>query len=63
MIGKELSQSIDRMAELAQVETMKDGLRARCWLQGIVTFHIRSMAQLRRDRVAERLSKQQGANK
>jgi hypothetical protein len=55
--------NIDRMADTAQVEIIKDGLRARCHIAAIVSHHIRSMAQLRRDRVAEKLSKQQGERK
>jgi len=47
--------NIDRMADNAQ--------RARCHIAGLVSHHIRSMAQLRRDRAAEKLSKQQGERK
>lgn len=55
--------NIDRMAEQARIEILKDGLRARCHIAGLVSHHMRSMAQLRRDRVAEKLNKQQGEGK
>jgi hypothetical protein len=60
---KALHDRIDRMAEQAQIEIMKDGLRARCQLNGLVAHHNRSLAQLRRNRMAERLAKQQGDKK
>jgi hypothetical protein len=52
-------QNIERMADFAKVEIIKDGLRARCHIAAMVSHHIRSLAQLRLDRVAEKLSKQQ----
>lgn len=50
--------NIDHLAKLAQVEIIKHGLRARCEIKGLTEHHIRSLEQLRRDRVAERLNKQ-----
>lgn len=55
----ERHQRIDSMAEQAHTEIARDGLRARCEIAGMVSHHIRSIAQLRRYWVAERLNKQQ----
>ena len=55
--------NIDHLVDRARVEIIKDGLRARCHIAGLVSHHIRSLAQLRRDRAAEKLSKQQGGGK
>lgn len=54
---------IDMDAADAIVEIKKQTLRAYCWLNGIASHHIRSLAQLRRDRVSERFNKQQGIRK
>lgn len=54
--------NIDHMAKLAQVEILKKGMHARCELKGLTEHHIRSLAQLRRDRVAEKLNKQGESN-
>lgn len=53
--------SIDRMAELAQIEVLKDGVRARCAIDGIVEWHNRSMAQKRRFRNKQRIEKLGGS--
>lgn len=45
-----LHQRIDQMAEQAKIEIHKDGLRARCQIEGLVSWHIRSIAQRRRFR-------------
>lgn len=58
---------IDRMAEAAHLEIMKDGLRARCHIAKLVEFHTRSLAQIRahvrRSRKAEQLNQQQERTK
>lgn len=50
--------AIDRMAEAAHLEVMRDGLIARCHIAGLVAFHTRSLAQIRRHRNAEKLQQE-----
>ena len=54
-----LHAEIDRMAEAAKLEVMRDGLRARCHIAGLVAFHTRSLAQIRRHRNAEKFNQQE----
>ena len=49
-----LHNEIDDLADMAQTEIIRDVLKARCHISGLVSHHIRSMAQLRRIRVAKR---------
>ena len=58
-MSTERHAEIDRMAEAAQLEVMKDGLSARCHIAKLVEFHTRSLAQIRRHRNAEQLNQQQ----
>jgi hypothetical protein len=55
--------NIDHLVERARVETIKMRHHADMHIAWLVSHHIRSMAQLRRDRAAEKLSKQQGERK
>lgn len=52
-----LHAEIDDLADMAKVEIIRDVLKAMCHISGLVSHHIRSMAQLRRIRVADNLNK------
>jgi len=48
---------IDMHAIDARTYIIKQTMRAYCWLDGRVSHELRSLAHLRRDRVAEKLNK------
>jgi len=59
--NQRIHANIDRMAELAQIEILKDGMRARCAIDGIVEWHNRSVAQKRRFMNKQRIEKLGGS--